>query len=403
MKRMFRWVALLISFLTSSISYSQNLTGIWRGYFITENDDQYKFELQVEQKGNRISGVSYSYLTTVFYGKALITGNYNKAEHTALVSEIKTVELRMTAFSSACIMKCSFQYAESGKEQFLEGTFTSKFEKTTMGAKKGDDCGSGKVYLRKVPTSDFYIEPFLRSKLRADSIKNAKIEQKKSITVKKPPITKPSVKKNPVVVTKKPVVKKTPAVATKKPVVKKTPPVVTKKPIAVTKPKTTIKKTPNTNKSIVKIVPPEKQLRDSVKKINDTETKVIIQKPLTPIPDVIKNRENALVKTLIVNSPEITIKVYDNGVVDGDTISVYVDKKLVLHNKGLSEVPIVFNLKMDQDNDEHEVTMVAENLGRIPPNTSLMIVEAGDQRYNVFISSNEQKNAVVRFRYQKPK
>jgi hypothetical protein len=55
---------------------------------------------------------------------------------------------------------------------------------------------------------------------------------------------------------------------------------------------------------------------------------------------------------------------------------------------------------MDNVNDEHEVTMVAENLGRIPPNTSLMIVECGDQRFNVFISSNEQKNAVVRFRYQ---
>ena len=45
--------------------------------------------------------------------------------------------------------------------------------------------------------------------------------------------------------------------------------------------------------------------------------------------------------------------------------------------------------------------MVAENLGRIPPNTSLMIVEAGEQRFEVRITSTEQKNAVVRFKYQK--
>lgn len=32
-----------------------------------------------------------------------------------------------------------------------------------------------------------------------------------------------------------------------------------------------------------------------------------------------------------------------------------------------------------------------------------MIVEAGDQQYNVFISSSEQRNAVVKFRYQKSK
>jgi len=46
--------------------------------------------------------------------------------------------------------------------------------------------------------------------------------------------------------------------------------------------------------------------------------------------------------------------------------------------------------------------MVAENLGRIPPNTSLMIVTAGDQRFEVRITSTEQKNALVRFKYVKP-
>jgi hypothetical protein len=39
--------------------------------------------------------------------------------------------------------------------------------------------------------------------------------------------------------------------------------------------------------------------------------------------------------------------------------------------------------------------MVAENLGSIPPNTSLMIVTAGTKRYEVYISSNEQRNAKV--------
>jgi type IV secretory pathway VirB9-like protein len=39
--------------------------------------------------------------------------------------------------------------------------------------------------------------------------------------------------------------------------------------------------------------------------------------------------------------------------------------------------------------------MVADNLGSIPPNTSLMIVTAKDKRYEVFISSTEQKNARV--------
>jgi hypothetical protein len=57
---------------------------------------------------------------------------------------------------------------------------------------------------------------------------------------------------------------------------------------------------------------------------------------------------------------------------------------------------------MDEDDAEHELVMVADNLGRIPPNTSLMLVSAGDKRYEVRITSNEQKNAVVRFVYRKP-
>jgi hypothetical protein len=57
---------------------------------------------------------------------------------------------------------------------------------------------------------------------------------------------------------------------------------------------------------------------------------------------------------------------------------------------------------MDEDNSEQELVMVAENLGRIPPNTSVMKVEAGEQSFRVSITSTEQNNAVVRFRYKKP-
>ena len=57
---------------------------------------------------------------------------------------------------------------------------------------------------------------------------------------------------------------------------------------------------------------------------------------------------------------------------------------------------------MDDENEEHVLVLVAENLGRIPPNTSLMIVQDGDKRYEVRITSTEQKNAMVRFRYIKP-
>ena len=105
-------------------------------------------------------------------------------------------------------------------------------------------------------------------------------------------------------------------------------------------------------------------------------------------------------KSLVVNQQDVTVKLYDNGEIDGDTISIYYDNKLLLANKGLSATPITVKIKVDDENQVHELVMVAENLGRIPPNTSLMIVDAGDQRFDVRITSTEQKNALVRFRYQ---
>jgi hypothetical protein len=43
----------------------------------------------------------------------------------------------------------------------------------------------------------------------------------------------------------------------------------------------------------------------------------------------------------------------------------------------------------------HELIMIANNLGSIPPNTSLMVTTTKSKRYEVFISSSEQKNAKV--------
>ena len=360
----FRLPQLLATLLFLSFvlpAQAQDITGIWRGYFITEGADNYKFELQVEQSPNkRISGVSYSYLSTVFYGKATLTGYFNAAKDSALIQEIKTVELRMAGGSTACIMKCRFTYTKSGNEEFLEGSYESFYEKTeeSIGLKQGGDCGGGKIFLRKVPTSDFYVEPFLREKLAQ----------------------KPQAQKPPVAKTTPPPANKTTAKAPeRKPPVTK-PPV--KKETATAKPKV-----------------------DTVKKITQVPTvqapkKEPSKQPLS-IPNITRQRKNELTQTVTVSSEEITVRLYDNGEIDGDTISVYLDNKLVLANKMLTAAPLSLTLKMDEENSEHVLVMVAENLGRIPPNTSLMIVQDGDKRYEVRITSTEQKNAMVRFRYQK--
>src|SRR6478672_4961353 len=153
---------LLLSSVVFIKAQAQDLTGIWRGYFITDGADQYKYEVQIAQSSSKtLTGVTYSYLDTRFYGKATFTGNFSTIGKTALIQEIKTVEVRMSGGSLACIMKCQVVYSKSGEEEFLEGTYTSSYEKSNnlLGIKRGGNCGGGKLFLRKVPTSDFYVEP----------------------------------------------------------------------------------------------------------------------------------------------------------------------------------------------------------------------------------------------------
>ena len=122
---------------------------------------------------------------------------------------------------------------------------------------------------------------------------------------------------------------------------------------------------------------------------------------MPPKPEILKRRSNELIKTFYTSAKEIKIELYDNGEIDGDTITVYHNNELIISKKRLTDKPITFMIKADEDSPHHEFVMVAENLGSIPPNTALMIVTAGNQRFETFVTSTEQKNAVVRLEYNR--
>lgn len=347
-------------FLSAFSAAGQELTGIWRGYFLTDGGDQYKYEVQLDQsKKASLSGVTYSYLDTRFYGKATFSGNFTKTSSAALVQETKTVELRMAGGSVACIMKCRLLYSRSGREEFLEGVYTSAYEKTDAlyGVKKGGNCGGGKVFLRKVTTSDFYVEPFLRNK---------KTETPKTETARTP-VTKKPVERVPA---KENLTARSPSA--KKGIIRKSP---------IEKPVPVISETPKSEEVTV-------------------NKKPIVVPRIPPTPVTIRDRKNELIRTIPINNTEVEISLYDNGEIDDDSVSIYLDNTLIMANKRLSNKPITYRLKLDEANPEHTLVMVAENLGRIPPNTSLMIIQDGDKRHQVTITSTEQKNAMVKFRYE---
>jgi hypothetical protein len=125
-------------------------------------------------------------------------------------------------------------------------------------------------------------------------------------------------------------------------------------------------------------------------------------KPDFKLPPSLTKRKAELVKEIKVDTGSIQIDFYDNGQIDGDTISVYANGMPIVSNKRLTAKPVTITIRIDLKRPEQELIMVGENLGEIPPNTALMIVNAGEKRYQLYLTSDEQKNAMVRFIYEKP-
>jgi len=113
-------------------------------------------------------------------------------------------------------------------------------------------------------------------------------------------------------------------------------------------------------------------------------------------------RKNTETRHIVVNERNISLDVYDNAIVDGDTVSIFYNGRLILSHQPLKEKAIVIPLTLDENTSRHEITLFAENLGSIPPNTALIVVHAGDKRYELFASASLTENAVIVFDY-KPK
>jgi hypothetical protein len=125
-------------------------------------------------------------------------------------------------------------------------------------------------------------------------------------------------------------------------------------------------------------------------------------KPEPKLPAILTQRKAELVKEIKVDTGIIQIDFYDNGQIDGDTISVYTNGMPVVSKRKLTTKPVTMTVKIDMKHLEQELIMVGENMGDIPPNTALMIINAGDKRYQLYLTSDEKKNAMVRFVYEKP-
>ena len=138
------------------------------------------------------------------------------------------------------------------------------------------------------------------------------------------------------------------------------------------------------------------------------ETIVTQPKPQVPKPDitvkaaVVEGRKSEFAQEVNFSSDSLVLSLYDNGEIDGDTVTIYMNNEILLFKQGLkaSAIKKTIYLTPGKD-DEFTLVLFADNLGKYPPNTGLLVIKDGNNTYNLRFSADFQKNAGVVFRRKK--
>jgi hypothetical protein len=108
------------------------------------------------------------------------------------------------------------------------------------------------------------------------------------------------------------------------------------------------------------------------------------------------SRAKILQTVIPVKGDSIELRFYDNAEIDGDSIAVFLNGRMLREHILLSDRAFSFKIPVNDLQADNELVMVAENLGTIPPNTSLMVAVVGDKQYEAHLQSTEGSSALVR-------
>ncbi len=101
-------------------------------------------------------------------------------------------------------------------------------------------------------------------------------------------------------------------------------------------------------------------------------------------------------------SDSLQLSLYDNGEIDGDTVSVLLNGNIIIAKEGLKATAIKRTVYITPEmGDSIVLVLYAENLGKYPPNTGLLVIHDGDDVYQVRFSADLQTNAALILRRKK--
>jgi len=397
-----RLVALicLFSILIISSIQSQNLSGQWIGGFGSVDEAAGRktgYVLEMEFTGNKISGYSYTYFAISgkqYFVICKLSGTYDKGSKSMIVNEIEKIKSNTPPDFENCLQSHQLTYLKQKDKEILAGKWKPYI--------KESNCGSGITELERkkleriTPTKEQNTGQTETSKTLKQTPKNSngtnpvkpvdksstalaqKTTPQKNETVTKATVSAPK-KDNPSNKTTTPVLK----------------PIQPTQKNPSESPKTTY--TPPPTQQPVVVQAEKKPPVKTVQETQENRIKPIINKPR----EKYNKRNYEVIRTIEVSGPSIQIDIYDNGQVDGDTVSIFLNEKLLVPKKMLTAHPISLNIKLDDEDATYDLIMFAESLGSIPPNTAFMLITTSTARYEINISSTEQTSGAIRFKLKK--
>ncbi len=120
------------------------------------------------------------------------------------------------------------------------------------------------------------------------------------------------------------------------------------------------------------------------------------------VPDSFLNTALTIPKIIDVRHKNIKIQISDYEKIDGDIVSVFLNREKIIDKIVLKKRSIDRTVKLSQQVQINELVVYAHNLGNISPNTCMMLVDDGITQQKIFIESSLQKSALLYIRYIPP-
>lgn len=174
------------------------------------------------------------------------------------------------------------------------------------------------------------------------------------------------------------------------------------KPAANTNPATN--KAADNNKkpeAIATTAPVANAIAAEKKETITTPINPVVKKPAEDVikkSAVIEGRKSEFSQEVNFKSDSLVLSLYDNGEIDGDTVSVYMNGEVIMASQGLKSAAIRKTIYLPEGSETFTLVMFAESLGKYPPNTGLLVIRDGNDVYNLRFSSDFQKSSGIVFR-----